>query len=356
MFRKLDRYILKKFFITIFFALCTMVMIYIVIDLFDNLNKYLDAKTPVIGYIVIYTLRIPEIISQIFPLVVFMSLLFTLGGLSKYREIVAMMSSGLSLRRIAGPLLIAGIFLSCFHFYFSEIVLPVTSRKYQQTRRHYLKKKAKVKRRANEIFSQEGDNTVYIKHFSRKNNSARGVSIQEVEHARIKFRIDAKKMRYEDEQWLLEDIIRRDFVDGKLVYSTIDSLKMKLNLTPKEITEVEMKPIEMGYFDLTDYIDKKKKMGIDMDKWEVEKYSKISYSGITFILLLIAIPFSTGRVRSSGSVNFGIAFLFAFFYYLLIVMFKNWGAVGAIMPEIAAWVPNIIFLGIAGYLFITAKS
>ena len=127
MIRKLDTYVLKKFFVTLLFAMVTMIMIYVVIDLFDHLNKFLDAKMPLMGFIIYYTLKIPEIISQIFPIVSFMSLLFTLGNLSKYRETIAMMSSGISLIRIALPFLIAGIFLSAFHFYFSEIVLPIKS-------------------------------------------------------------------------------------------------------------------------------------------------------------------------------------------------------------------------------------
>ncbi|NOR45502.1 MAG: LptF/LptG family permease [Candidatus Delongbacteria bacterium] len=104
--RKLDRYILKKFFITLLFAMVAMIMIYVIIDLFDHLNKFLDAKMPLMGFIIYYTLKIPEIISQIFPIVSFMSLLFTLGNLSKYQEIVAMMTSGISLTRIAIPFII----------------------------------------------------------------------------------------------------------------------------------------------------------------------------------------------------------------------------------------------------------
>ena len=92
--RKLDTYILKKFFVTTFFTMLTMVAIYVIIDLFDHLSKFLDAKTPLIGYLILYTLQIPQIISLIFPAVVFMSLLFTLGNLAKYQEVIAMKTAG----------------------------------------------------------------------------------------------------------------------------------------------------------------------------------------------------------------------------------------------------------------------
>ncbi|MCK4981084.1 MAG: LptF/LptG family permease, partial [Candidatus Delongbacteria bacterium] len=102
-------------------------------------------------------------------------------------------------------------------------------------------------------------------------------------------------------------------------------------------------PVEMGWFELDEYIASKRKLGIDMTKWEVEKMSKISYSLITLVLILLAIPLSTGRVRSSTSVNFGVSVGISFVYYLLIIMFKNWGAVGTLNVVVASWSPNFIF-------------
>jgi lipopolysaccharide export system permease protein len=211
MIRKLDTYVLKKFFITLLFALATMIMIYVVIDLFDHLNKFLDAKMPLMGYIVLYTLKIPEIISQIFPIVSFMSLLFTLGNLSKYQETVAMMSSGISLTRIAIPFIIAGIFLSAFHFYFSEIVLPIASRKYYEAQKHYLKKGRKFTRKSNEYIYQEKNSIVYISHYDNRKKIAQDVSIQGISHGKITFRLDAVSMVYKNEKWLLDNVTQRRF-------------------------------------------------------------------------------------------------------------------------------------------------
>ncbi|MBU4486540.1 MAG: LPS export ABC transporter permease LptG [Candidatus Delongbacteria bacterium] len=355
MIKILDVYILKKFIITLLMSLLTMVLIYIIIDLFDHLNKFLDAKMPLIGYVLYYTLKIPEIISQIFPVVVFMSLLFTLGNLTKYNEIVAMLSSGISLLRISAPLLILGILLSIGHFFFTEKVVPYSSRKHYESKDYYLDKGSKFHRKMNEFVYQENNSIVYISSFDSKSQIASGVSLQSINDGRIDFRVDAEKMFYKDGKWELKNLIRRKFYSDSTGYEKLDSISLFLDFEPKDITEIELKPIEMGYFELKEYIEKKKNLGADMTKWEVEKMSKLSYSVISLILILIAIPLSTGRGRSSTSVNFGISVGIAFVYYLLIIMFKNWGAVGQINVPISAWTPNIIFGLIGIYLIRRAK-
>ena len=354
--KKLDIYILKKFFVTIFFAMLINVFIYVIIDLFDHLSKFLDAKTPLIGYLILYTLQIPLIISLIFPAVIFMSLLFTLGNLAKYQEIIAMKTAGISIYRISVPIIIFGIILSISHFYFNEKILPVASRELVKQQEVYLKKKRKTKRRKNEIVYQGDEKLIYIKHFITKSNTGRDVSIQQIEDDKVIFRIDAKSMKYTGDKWLLRDIIKRDFSKDSLHYSRLDSLSLKLNIKPKDITAVKIKAVEMGYAQLGEYIKKNRSLGLDTTKWEVERLSKLSDSAITIVMILIAIPFSTGRVRSSSSVAFGVSVLFAFVYYLVMIMFKTWGMEGGMDMYLASWGPNIIFFFIAIYLFATAKS
>lgn len=323
--------------------MATMIMIYVVIDLFDHLNKFLDAKTPLLGYIIYYTLKIPEIISQIFPVVSFMALLFTLGNLSKYQETVAMMSSGISLARIAMPFIVTGIFLSAFHFYFSEIILPVASRKHYEAEKFYLNKRSHFTKKKNEYVYQEKNSIVYISHYDDHQDVAIGVSIQGISNGRISFRLDAESMVYNNSKWSLANVTRREFFSDSTSYEHLDSLNMFLDFKPEDIKEIELKPVEMGWFELDEYIKSKKKLGVDMTKWEVEKMSKVSYSLITLVLILLAIPLSTGRIRSSTSVNFGISVGISFVYYLLIIMFKNWGAVGTLNIIVASWTPNLIF-------------
>lgn len=354
MIKILDSYVLKKFIATLIMSLLTMIFVYIIIDLFDNLNKFIDANMPLIGYIMYYTLKIPEIISQIFPIVVFMSLLFTLGNLTKYNEITAMMSSGISLMRISAPLIIMGVILSIGHFYFTESVVPYASRKHYEAKDYYLDKGAKFHRKMNEFVYQEKNSIVYISSFDSRTEIASGVSIQDIKEGTIDFRLDAERMVYKNGKWKLLNLTRRKFTADSTAYEKLDSLSIALDFEPKDIAEIELKPIEMGYFELGEYIEKKKELGADMTKWEVERTSKMSYSVITLILILIAIPLSTGRARSAASVNFGISVGIAFLYYLLIIMFKNWGAVGQLNVIVSSWAPNVIF-GIIG-LFLIGKA
>ena len=355
MFRILDRYILKKFAVTLIVSLIAMILVYIVIDLFDHLNKFLDAEMPLIGFVMYYTLKIPEIISQLFPVIVFMALLFTLGNLTKYKEITAMMTSGISLLRISGPIIVLGILLSAAHFFFGETIVPYAARKHYEVRDYYMGRKAKFHRRKNEFVYQEKNSVVYINIFDGRSGLAKGISIQAISEGTINFRIDADRMSYNNGKWKLRDAVRRTFTSDSTFYESFDSLTVFLDFEPDDIMEIELKPVEMGYFELKEYIAKRKSFGTDMTKWEVERMSKISYSVIILVLILIAIPLGTGRARSATSVNFGISVGMAFVYYLLIIMFKNWGAVGQINVTAAAWGPNIIFGLFGVYLIKRAK-
>ncbi|NOR45503.1 MAG: LptF/LptG family permease [Candidatus Delongbacteria bacterium] len=243
------------------------------------------------------------------------------------------------------------MFLSAFHFYFSEIVLPIASRKHYEAQKFYLKKGRKFTKKRNEYIYQEKNSIVYISHYDNRKKIAQGVSIQGISHGKITFRLDAETMKYNSEKWLLSNVTKRKFFPDSTSYRHLDSLYMHLDFKPTDIKEIELKPVEMGWFELDEYISSKRKLGIDMTKWEVEKMSKISYSLITLVLILLAIPLSTGRVRSSTSVSFGISIGIAFVYYLLIIMFKNWGAVGTLDVAVAAWTPNVIF-GTIGILLL----
>jgi lipopolysaccharide export system permease protein len=351
----LDLYLIKKFIVTLIVSLATMMLIYIIIDLFDHLNRFLDANMPLMGYFLYYTLKIPEILSQILPLVGFMSLLLTLGNLTKYNEIVAMLSSGISLFRISLPFIVLGILLSAGHFYFTETVVPYASRKHYEAKDYYLTKSSKVHRKYNEFVYQEGNSVVYMSTFDGRSDTAGGVSIQAIHDGRIDFRLDAEEMKYEKGRWKLLNLVKRTFIEDSTVFERLDSLSVFLDFEPEDVTLIELKPIEMGFFELSEYIDKKKKLGSEMTKWEVEKHSKVSYSVINLVLILIAIPLGTGRARSAASVNFGISVGIAFVYYLLIIMFKNWGAVGQVNIVVSAWAPNIIFGLIGLYMIRRAK-
>lgn len=358
MFKLIDYYLMKKFLTTIFFSLLTMIFVYIFIDLFDNLHKFIDAETPLMGYFVVYTLRTPEIISQIFPAIVFMSLLFTFGSLNKYMEITAFKASGIGFYRISRWFIIVGILLTIGHFFFSQKILPVTSRMYYEEYQHYLKRRSRFSRRHDEIAFQEKNKIVYMKYYDQNKKKAQGVSLQYLDSAKLYYRIDAKEMFWSDrfKKWFVTNANIRDMSKDTLEYKFDHQMEVNLKIKPEELTDIDLKPIEMSWFELTDYINKKQDAGIDVLKWEVEKHSKVSYSAATLVMLLIGLPLSAGRVRSSVSLNFSVTFTIAFSYYIMIILFKNWGMVGAFDPLASAWIPNVLFLIISAYLFAKVKS
>ena len=164
-------------------------------------------------------------------------------------------------------------------------------------------------------------------------------------------------MSWQDNTWVMHDVIERVFEDTVVTRSKYDELIIAdLKFKPESLLELQKKPEEMSYFELETFIKDMTTIGAEVRKWIVELYLKISYPFANFIIILFGAPIAARKRRSGTAVGIGISLLICFVYFLFIRIGQVMGHQGALSPWLGAWLGNIIF-GIAGlYTLVSARK
>jgi lipopolysaccharide export system permease protein len=355
----LDRYLIKKFLINLLFSIAAFVIIFLVVDLIENLDKFIDRDSLASQVIIYYVYYIPNIINLTLPVAMLLACLFSLGSMSQHNEIVAQKSSGISLYRIFAPLFVLAFFISIFAGFFNEFVVPWTNQERMDLYRYDIEKNPRSSgNRRNNIYIQDTpERKIAIAFFDGNNNEAKKVSLQFFNGRKLVRRIDADKMRWTNDHWVLVDVTQRSFIDSTIIVTrSAEQIQPDLNFKPMNLLELQKQPEEMSFLELRLFIAEMTQIGAEVRKWIVELYLKISYPFANFVIVLFGAPIAARKRRSGTAVGIGISLLVCFVYFLFIRMGQVLGHQGSLEPWLGAWLGNILF-GVAGiYTLLTARK
>lgn len=347
--KKIDRYVLWQFIVTALFALVAFVVIFVVVDMMENLDDFLDKNATVAIIAKYYFYFMPEIIKLMVPVAMLMSALFTTGRLSTFNELTALKTTGMSLYRFMIPLLIFALIVSAISVYFNGWLVPYANKQKFTIGRVYFHKNIEYIAK-NNIFIQDSETRILsIGIFDDEHNVATNVSIQDFDAAdptKLLVRYDANQMRWNSAEntWTLERGIKRTLNDTGEVIEMFQTLSMgRLNFNPTDIKKKQLKPDEMDFNELQQFIENQRRAGHDVSQWLVDLYSKISFPFANFIVVLFGVPFSSVKRRSGLGVEFGIAVGICFFYMIFLKVSQAFGYNGDLDPLLTAWLANIIF-------------
>lgn len=356
MIKQIDRYIIIQFVKNFLFALLCFILIFILVDLFENLDKFLDNKLSFGAVLNYYLYFIPEIIRLITPIAVLLATLFTAGRMVNFNEIIAVKNAGISLVRFMTPFLAMGLLITILSLYFNNWIVPEANKKKFFIERNYLGKNKNTVG-LNKLYFQDSKNQlILIDQFKETDLSANRVSIQQYmpdSLSRLLKRVDAAQMKWDGKQWILFNASERNFSSEKEEMKSYDSIAVKdieglnkINLVPSQITRKQLKPEEMNYGELEEFIVSMKKGGQNTDRQMVDFYSKISFSFASLIIIIFGISISTGSKRRKGmALQFGISILVSFVYLGFIKISQSFGYNGDLNPLFTAWLANIAFAG-----------
>jgi len=358
--KKFDRYAVRQFIITALFSLAAFVAIFLVIDLMENLDDFLDRSAPTGIIFMYYVYFMPEIVKLMLPVSVLLSALFTTGRLSTYNELTALKSGGVSLYRFMAPFVLLAVLVSGFAIYFNGWVVPYTNQKKFQIARVYFHKYIGSAPRSN-IFMQESRTRILsIGIFDESRASALRVSIQEFDPADVSVmtaRYDAFEMKWDRERkdWTLMKGTARTFTKDGEVETTFEQKRLPaMNFSPDDLRKKQQKPDEMNYTELGDFIAGQQRAGQDVSRWLVDYYGKLAFPFANLIVVIFGIPFSAIKRRSGLGVEFGIALAICFLYMIFLRVSQAFGYNGDMDPLLTAWLANLIFLagGAATLVFV----
>jgi lipopolysaccharide export system permease protein len=362
--RILDRYIIRQFIIAFLFGLLTFVFIFIIIDMMEKLDDFIDAQAPTSTVVQYYIASIPDIVKLMIPVAVLLSALFVTGRLSSQNELAAIKSSGPSLYRIMAPFLVVTLFICSGSFYLNGWVVPYANQKKFYIERTHLNRSIRATVRYNILFQEGRTRIVSIGNYDTQAKCARQVSIQDFDSTDItilRHRYDALQMQWiqpngvdvQKGDWVLLHGNTRSFLDSVQTLLQFDSLKIgKLSLTPSDIEKKQRTPDEMDYYELREFIASQQRAGQDVARWLVEFHFKLAFPFASIIMILFGVPLAASRPRTGAALGFGIATAVTFIYLGFMKASQVFGYNGDLNPLFTAWLANIIFLaaGIANLL------
>ncbi len=348
----IDRYLIKQFLQTIFFGLLAFTLIFVVIDMIENIDDFIDQN---VGWSIVfhyYLVFSPEIIKLMTPVAVLFAALFTAGKMASLSELTAIKASGVSLYRFMAPFLITTLFISMFSIYFAGYVVPDANETKINIEKKYLNKGFTFTG-SNIFFQDSKTKIVSISFFDVSSNQANQVSIQNFNPAdltEMTSRIDAIRIIYDSTtgNWIAKNGVERKFSSTGQKADYFETLTLKnLNFTPAELLSKQQKPEEMSLNNLKELIKNQERAGNDPTRTLIEYYSRFSFPVASLICVAFGLPISVNKRRGGLAVQVGISILVTFIYLSFLKISQAFGKNGALDPLLTAWFANLIFLAAA---------
>ncbi len=354
MIRILDRYLLVRFIVSLVVALGAIMLIALIIDVIENLEDIVDHAASPLDVVKYYVYFLPWIYKIVCPAAVLLAGLFSVGIMARSNEVLAMKAAGLSLYRIALPILIFAFFLSIFNFFFNEEILPEATRERERIKHGTIERRDDSRGKVMYNLSKQGEGG-YIYHFDLfrpERSEARGALVQRFERDSLRESYRGERMVYLNGFWTIYDGIYRDFTDKSEGFIRFDSLVITGAMEkPDEFEKYQGKPEDMGYRELAGYIEVLKKTGAEYTRELVDLKIKISFPFTSFIVVFLSIPLASNPRRSGVAVSFAIASAISLFYFVIFKVTQSLGYSGTLSPDVAAWSINVIFLVIGLFVF-----
>ena len=362
--KKLDIYLFKQFLVILIMAIMGFLSIFLIVDLIENLDRFMDNNVPKKIVMEYYIYTIPYFLSIGLPMSVLISTVLSLGYLVKRNEWTAMKASGISIYRVAMPLIFLGLIISGFSFFLDNKLVSYGNEKRFDIDRDYVKRKSrhKIKNTLKNIVFQKNLKThISLTKYSVQKENGYDLTLVDLGNELITKRIDAKKINWNSrkKKWLISNYSIRKFDQNgkeKEIYIGEQDTLIDLSFLPKDIYQQARKPDELDFFALTDMIQKLKKNGVETLKWEVTRYLKISFAFTNLIVVICGIPLVVIRERGELSFGAGASIFVIFGYYAFIKFGQSLGFKGLLSPIMSAWIGNLIFFLIGIVLFWKSRT
>jgi LPS export ABC transporter permease LptF/LPS export ABC transporter permease LptG len=355
--RLMDLYILRKFLFHFGVFLGLFVFLYEAFTFFELLDDIGRGRVPFLTVVAYFQYLTPFLGYNLAPLAGLVAVLVTLGVMSKNNEIVALKASGLSLFRVAMPLLLAGLALAGTLLLLDDTYLP-----YFNQRQDALHNQIKGRPPQTYTHPQRwifGENSKIYNYdvFDQEHNLFGGLSVLELEPSNfhLRRRIFAARARWSVAQhvWLLENGWIRDFSDGSVAeFETFTSAAPpELSEPPSYFNREVRQAFQMSVGELSNYIDGLHRAGFDVATLMVQWHKKMAYPLMAPVSMLLAIPFAflVGTRGAIGGVALGVGIAVA--YWAMAKLLDAMGGVGQLPPFLAGWSPDIIFFFLGLYFF-----
>lgn len=355
----LSRYLLREFWSIFTLILLAFIGLYLIIDLFERLNFFLKNDASLGAALRYLAFKIPLIVTQMVPPAVIAGILVSLGQLGRRNELTALRANGVSLYRIARPLLLVAAAISGLMLAWGETVVPLSMRRQQEVSLIEIRKQAPRTLLGDKATWYHGAEGFYhIDFIDRPRQTLFGVVVYHVDpNFRLTHTTEIDSARWTGERWEIADAVERRITAQRDVLVTpVDSTRLLQQEKLEDFLEVFREPEELSYAMLNERIDSMTRKGIDASSYLVDLHLKLAVPFMSFVLAALAIPIAARPQRhTSVALTIGVGIVVGFSYWLVLAFGVSLGHSGAIPPVVAAWAANVICLLGAIFLFLSVE-
>lgn len=353
--KKLDWYILKKLLITFVFVVGMLELIICVIDFTEKNDDFIKNEVTGAQIRAYYLSFMPYIASLLTPITVFITTVLVTAKMAAKTEIIAILASGISFRRLMYPYLLGAVIIGASSFYLNSYIIPEANKFRIDFELEYLEDPFyNTDKHIHFKISETG--YVYLYRYDNRRDIGTTVTLERFNDTQLEDKITARQLLWVDstEHWQLKRWQKRSLTDVNEIIDEGDELDTLLNMRPADFGNKDRHWETMTLGELNDYIKLQKSRGADdVALYEIEKYVRYMQPFTVLILMAIGLIVSARKSRRGTGFQIALGFLIAFMFIIAFILAKSIAEAGSMNTIVAIWVPNMIFSVVSVLLYKT---
>lgn len=360
----IDSYILKKFLVTFFFCLIALSVLVIIIDLSEKTDDFakanLPAKTIITDY---YYGFLPRIIAMLFPLFIFIAVIFFTSKMANRSEVIAILSSGTSFARFLRPYFLGGILFTALLWWTNQYVLPPANEKWANFNSKYIDLNyggyVNTSTVSNKYFKLDSFSYAGIRYYDTTSKTGSNFFIQKFNKTNLVYNLRAQSITWDtaSKKWRLDNVVERNINGLHEHLKEISTMQMNFNFKPRDLERDEYMKDKLTTPELNQFIKLEKIRGSEnVNSLILEKENRNANPVSVLILTIIGATIASKKIRGGSGFHLAIGVMICVIYILVGRFSAVFSLKGNFNPIVAAWLPNVAFGILAWYLYRKASK
>ena len=351
----IDRYVLREFVRYYLLAMIGFVAFVVLFDAMEKIDTFLDYDASVGQILRFYAYSLPYKAILVGPVAPLLATFLCLGSMTRFQEVTVLKAAGMSLYRLLLPLYVLGFLLSAATFGLGEGFMPEANRRASEIMEHEIKGRSlkSLGSRNNVTYLGRNNRLFVIRRYDIPRMAMVDATVQEFDGDRMTRRIDARSAIWRNGHWVMVDGMERTFDAAGLERAVpFDTLRTDFPELPGDFAKEEMRPEQMSFTQLRRYAERVRQSGSTVERYETEIQLRFAFPLVSLVVILIGSSLAVQIRRGGIALGFGISLGIAFAYWSLIRAGQVLGNNGTLPPLLAAWLGNLVFIGLGVFLLV----
>ncbi|MEC7863664.1 MAG: LptF/LptG family permease, partial [Bacteroidota bacterium] len=330
-----------------------ILLIVIIFDISEKIDDFLEHEISVKSIIVDYYFNFIPYFGNLFsPLFIFISVIFFTSKMANNTEIIAILNSGMSFKRLLRPFMVAAVILGILSFVLGNFIIPPSNTKRIDFENKYLKNKYYSNAKNIHMQILPGQ-YIYMESFNSKREIGYKFTLENFNDGKLISKLKSDYIQFDSisQKWQVNNYKIRRFLNNSESITQGKKLDTTLNLHPKEFTKRISLVETMNMFELNNYITEEELKGSEQLVYhKIEKHKRTAFPFASIILTLIAVAIASKKIKGGIGIHLGIGILITFTYILFMQVSTTFATNSNLAPALAVWIPNLCYIVLAGVL------